>query len=70
MQILQELSDSDYAAGVLQKIRRLCNMNKNVDSHHMHANFDLWSRMYDALVKWPSRQIEVTVVKSHTDASC
>ena len=24
-------------------------MNQNVDSHHMHANFDLWSRMYDAL---------------------
>ena len=35
----------------------------------MHANFDLWARMYDALLKWPSRKIEVTVVKSHTDAS-
>ncbi len=52
------------------KDKTLGSVNKNVDSHHMHANFDLWSRMYEALVKWPSRQIEVTVVKSHADASC
>ena len=50
--------------------KRLDTWSHEVESHHMHANFDLWSRMYDALVKWPSRLIEVTVVKSHTDASC
>ena len=35
----------------------------------MHPNFDLWLLMYAALVKWTSRVIDVTVVKSHTDAS-
>ncbi len=52
------ITDSDYAAGVLQKIRHLCTIKGNIDSHNMYANFDLWVKMHKALVKWPIRKIE------------
>ena len=85
MQILQEQNDclivcwipSNTCTNHWQRLCCRCSskdpalsfMNQNVDSQHMNANFVLWSKMYVALTKWPSRLIEVTVVKSHTDAS-
>lgn len=85
MQTLQELNDSLIVCWILSgtctshgqwlccrsspKDKTPCYVNKNVDSQHMHPNFDLWLLMYAALVKWTSRVIDVTVVKSHTDAS-